>query len=235
MSARNWTPISGTVYNASGDNCGTGAGGFKKGNTCASKGGSPTFGSHEGILKALGLNRTHTNYRGVSYEVSGAKRVAKMLTDAKKNLESLGFRKYRDEGSIDHLLEHYEHPDGHVVRTLRTKGSGNTIIGMVTTQYVESGHKQGVSLSREAEDTSRSTGIFLGHHPERQSLIGLIDKSVNDARNGENEGAILAHERAAQIHDRIAKESAGAYAKRHRDAMGAHMIAADYHKEKAGL
>lgn len=230
------------VANADGDNCGTGAGGFKRGNTCAGGGNKPPMSGMlrrkndtvRGLVDDLGLphaqvdSHDHTVYGALESNV-GVAEEARRVVEAARNVGFLPAgatgggtpENPRTDGSWSVTMEH---PEGHHLDIWFTHG------GMFhndrlyyNLEFVPEPNREGYAISREAARASSSAG-YSAFFPAEM------------ARIGDNEQAVKYHLQMADMHARYAATRDQPNAKAlHRDAEAAHRIAADYHMEKAGL
>lgn len=232
-----WRPLA----NAEGENCGTGAGGFKPGNNCAKKAGyaqpkrkpapKHSYDSAEGMADRLGLpkNRRRSYYGALTGSVSGPVRSTDMVHKVGKAALAMGFV-LTEEGSISHdgYIKDYEHPEGHTLQLQKRDDWAEYHF-----VFVKPEHREGVAVSKEADKLTDRLVERVGW-----SRFMSSDGGVSYARLGNHKGAAHAHEVTLKDitedfrrEKRMDQEATRLY----REAVALHGIAADYHKEKAGL
>lgn len=232
------------VRNANGENCGTGAGGFKPGNDCAKRAGpkprprpkatSPQGDTKESMAHRLGMYRSSTNrsyYENTwSYHASGRVRGLAAAERIIKNALAEGFV-LEEEGRLSHdgWIKYYSHPDGHTLQVFYRPNDGAT----AHLEFVAYPHREGYRLSSGAMDATRAT-----HSSANDLEYAAADNALYRAKQGQHATASYDHDRAARFHLEAAEVQGRhnhSWAKSHRDAAAAHMVASDYHKERAGL
>jgi hypothetical protein len=183
----------------------------------------------------LGMYRSSTNqhyYENTrSYHASGRVRGLAAAERIIKNALAGGFV-LDEEGRLSHdgWIKDYTHPDGHTLEVAYRPNDGAT----THLEFVPAHLREGYHLSRGALADTRAAG----NTHDDLSLIAA-DNAVYRAKRGQHTTAAADHDRAARFHlESAARHDKGwmvERAKPHRDAAAAHMVASDYHKERAGL
>lgn len=225
--------MAGMTGNASGDNCGTGKGGFKKGNNCAS--GMSHITSVKGLAEALGLGGDPSNGTGgmlyTTKEYGQHEEAALEYQRQKRVAAKLGFKaKSSTAGSDGGEAVEYEHPEGHSLQV----GLSNRVrhpYTHATIIHVSKAAREGLGLAEEAKKLSQKA---IDATEPNIGTMSEINQALAAARRGDSKMAKNYHEAMRDYHQRATTYTT-TFKKLHERAAAAHSIARDWHMDNLGV
>lgn len=220
-------------------NCGTGDGGFKKGNTCRWGGHEEVATDRDGLAKAIGMDvkptdvvsdnsasyhrvfRDGADPEGGWYAMHAATQFERRI---EKNLTDLGFKLKKGSAST------YEHPQGHMVSITVRMPADNRAELSTYIVFIPKQNREGYMLTTDSlEQSVKAADVYDKH-------IQAAHSAWLSARQGKLSEAANDHRRAAEAHETAAKGNVSkAVKKGHLDAAAIHRIAYDWYAERAGL
>lgn len=232
-----WAPVD--------NNCGTGAGGFKKGNTCA-QGSAASFSTVQALGKAINPPGSKPYRISATAEIPGVTQIGREVhgiprANFKEYMDTL-LKRYEDLGfkpspgssgwSGDNVV--LEHPEGHQLELIVSKQTSANSVYMGVS-FVPPAQREGYQVSREAFTHSLDKKIPASASQVNRVPFGLDELLLRSASTDAKFLRSL-HERFISHHIREASGNAPAvYIDWHRKAAGLHNMARDYYMDKLGV